>query len=467
MGNDAISIASALIETGNVDTIYRDVYVGRARTLLNPVVSVDAFHGMEQRRAALASLPLAVARAMEKADWPQVKELSLRTDALKQEMSRENAFFETARGVYAVTDVKLDPFCQSLQRFSRVSPKDLPALRTRIIEQLTMLEQSDVQWKDFYAGRRAAFETRAPIGSGQSSGETSRGDSLEENRVAAAQALKAGDMKRLGQLAELLVAGSPRAKEAAPGPTAVARSTPEPASRDLVVSWPSDTVTRARQLGLAPRHLEPKGELAALRQYAWNPLSDESHRITITDVSLPPGSPAGLRDRLEVLMIHPFANSGGARHLPSLVAEDVLVEDFPDPAEGEKPPASPLLTMLKLDRRRGLSRAVIEGALLEHGSQVLEKELGLDPRVFRLVCIPSDVHFRLGEAEGWGRKPFWTHFDGYLIRHEDGQLRLQALAGGDVRYGGLYDILGVGRDDDSESLLARFAVVHRERMVAW
>jgi hypothetical protein len=36
-----------------------------------------------------------------------------------------------------------------------------------------------------------------------------------------------------------------------------------------------------------------------------------------------------------------------------------------------------------------------------------------------------------------------------------------------VRYGGLYDLLGVGRDDDSDRLVARFAVVHRERMVAW
>jgi hypothetical protein len=166
-------------------------------------------------------------------------------------------------------------------------------------------------------------------------------------------------------------------------------------------------------------------------------------------------------------MIHPYANSGGARHLPPLVAEDVLVEDFPDPENGEQPPASPLLTALELPRRRGLSRAAIEAALLQHGLQVLDKELGLNPRVFRLVCIPSDVHFRLGEAEGWGRKPFWTHFDGYLIRFEDGQLRFQALAGGDARYGGLYDILGVGRDNDSDGLLARFAVVHRERMVAW
>ena len=122
-----------------VDTMYRDVYLGRARALLSPVVSLEAFHGMEQRRSELASLPLAVARALERADWPQVRELSLRADAVKQEISREGAVFETARGVYAATDVKLDPFSQSLQRFSRVSAKDLPALRARVVEQLSTL----------------------------------------------------------------------------------------------------------------------------------------------------------------------------------------------------------------------------------------------------------------------------------------------------------------------------------------
>ena len=66
-----------------------------------------------------------------------------------------------------------------------------------------------------------------------------------------------------------------------------------------------------------------------------------------------------------------------------------------------------------------------------------------------------------------GRRPFWTRFDGYLIRTDEGRLRLLALAGGDVRFGGLYDLLGVGREYDSDRLVARFAVVHRERMVAW
>jgi hypothetical protein len=122
---------------------------------------------------------------------------------------------------------------------------------------------------------------------------------------------------------------------------------------------------------------------------------------------------------------------------------------------------------LRLPGRRGLPRIAIEQALLMHGARFLEKELGLDPRVFRLVCIPPDVYVRLGEAEGWGRQPFWTHFDGYLIRTVMGQVRLQALAGGDVRYGGLYDVLAVSREYDSDRLLARFAVVQRARMVAW
>jgi hypothetical protein len=45
--------------------------------------------------------------------------------------------------------------------------------------------------------------------------------------------------------------------------------------------------------------------------------------------------------------------------------------------------------------------------------------------------------------------------------------RLGALAGGDVRFGGLYDLLSVSRDYDSDRLMARFAVVRRERMEAW
>jgi hypothetical protein len=165
-----------------------------------------------------------------------------------------------------------------------------------------------------------------------------------------------------------------------------------------------------------------------------------------------------------MFVIHPLVNSGGARYLPSLVAEDVLVEDFPDPADGQTPAASELVKSLQLPGRRGLPRIAIEQALLTHGARILEKELGLDPRVFRLVCIPHDVHIRLGEQERWGRQPVWTHFDGYIVMANG---RLRALAGGDVRYGGLYELVGIGQDYDSDRVIARFAVVRRQRMVAW
>ena len=467
MDTDPIAVVSTLIEAGSIDTVYRDLYLGRAQTLLSPLISLEDFHRLEQQQAALAELPLAVARALEKGDWPLVKELSQRADAVKQVVTSEAKRLATARGVYAVTDVQLDPFCHSLQKFTRVSARDLPALRSRIAEELTALEQSDVPWRDFYAGRRAAFQTRAPIDWEAAPTGGVASTSPDSVREAAAQALQAGDMKRLAQLADLMPTGTPGASESRHGAPTATIQTPQQASQDLVASWSSDTLTHARQLGLGARHLETRGDLASLRQYAWSPFSDESRLTNIKQVTLPSGSPDGLRDRVEVLMIHPLANSGGARHLPMFVAEDVLVEDFPDPKDGEQPPSSPLLATLELSRRRGLTREAIERALLTHGTRVLEKELGLDPRVFRLVCIPSDVHFRLGEKEGWGRQLCWIYFDGYLIRTVDGRVRFQALVGGDVRYGGLYDLAGVGRDYDSDRLVARFAVVHRERMVAW
>lgn len=44
--------------------------------------------------------------------------------------------------------------------------------------------------------------------------------------------------------------------------------------------------------------------------------------------------------------------------------------------------------------------------------------------------------------------------------------KLQAQAGGDVRFGGLYDLVGISREYDSDRIIARFAVVQRRRMEA-
>ena len=113
--------------------------------------------------------------------------------------------------------------------------------------------------------------------------------------------------------------------------------------------------------------------------------------------------------------------------------------------------------------RRGLARADIERALLLHGPELLEKRLGLDPREFRLVCIPPDLYLRVGRERGWGKRPEWTHFDGYRVLQGG---RLLALVGGNGRYGGLVDLCGISPTDQRDNVLARFAVIRRARLGA-
>ena len=50
MANVESSPITALVEAGNIDTVYRDVYLNRARTLLAPVLSLQEFHCLEQQR---------------------------------------------------------------------------------------------------------------------------------------------------------------------------------------------------------------------------------------------------------------------------------------------------------------------------------------------------------------------------------------------------------------------------------
>jgi hypothetical protein len=467
MDNAVSSLMTALIDAGNIDTVYRDVYLDRARTQLAPLLPVEEFHRLEQQRATLAELPTTIARALEKANWSLVKELSERAQALKHAIDDKGALLQIARSVYDVRDVRLDPFSPGLEPFTRVAKRELATLRARMLELLGTLERADVGWNDFYGARRRAFQAQPQTASELKidAATSSATDALE----AARQALKAGDMKRLAALADVLTAVATPGRSPLPHAANVALipAEGEPGEELQPVAHSSETLARARHLGLAPRHLEPWIELASLRRYAWTPLSHEWGNSPAAEIPLPSGSPEDLQEGLAVFTIHPLVNSGGARYLPSLVAEDVLVEDFPDPAEGQTPGASDLVKSLGLPGRRGLPRIAIEQALLMHGARILEKELGLDPRVFRLVCIPPDVYVRLAEVEGWGRQPFWTHFDGYLVRTIAGQVRLQALAGGDVRYGGLYDLLGVGRDYSPDRLLTRLAVVQRARMVAW
>jgi hypothetical protein len=47
-----------------------------------------------------------------------------------------------------------------------------------------------------------------------------------------------------------------------------------------------------------------------------------------------------------------------------------------------------------------------------------------------------------------------------------GANRLRALAGGDGRFGGVYDLVSISPSDSRDGVYARFAVVRRARMTS-
>jgi hypothetical protein len=250
------------------------------------------------------------------------------------------------------------------------------------------------------------------------------------------------------------------------GPDPVARSIVQ--GHDLSFTFSEKTLSPARRFELVPVQAESSREFgdylrcccAAQAKIPDRPLTEGGRCIEGCTCGhpCPPSMSEPLKETLDLLMLHPFIDSAGMRYLPRFAPEQVLVEDFLE--EEKYASASELLTALGLPRRTALSRMEIDHVLLQHGAQIVKSELDLDPQEFRLACIPFDLYSRLAETRGWGRQKSWTHFDGFQIWKGR---KLRALVGGDVRFGGKYDLCSISRADERDGVVARFAVIRRER----
>jgi hypothetical protein len=331
---------------------------------------------------------------------------------------------------------------------------------------LERLQTADPDWQGFYAARKIAMATIRTYSSKASEEAEVTGSLLEHK---AFEALNSGDFANLEKMAALMEKEESGGAERATGSTW--RFTGK--AQELTFQFSKEILERAQDKGLSPNRMEAgsqflnlsSDDLASLYQHLWQPaFTDEISRQGADwrkkEIPLPVDAPAAFRNFVELFTLYPFVNSGGARYVPVLAEEDVLVEDFDEPDPGTETPASALLSALGFEDRRGLSRISIEKALNERGNSIV-RDIGLDPRVFRLICIPPDVYGRVGHQRGWGQKQLWTHFDGYMVT-KNGKLR--ALAGGDVRFGGLFDLVGISRDYDSDKIIARFALVQRCRL---
>ena len=457
---------SRLTSLGELDTLYRDIYMQRARELMAGILSGAAYENIKKDIASLEQVERQLKAAIERGNWERTAALTERVRALRASTDKKSAI-ELGESVYdKLSEIPVDPFSRGFHAFYGSSEKLLNDWREHAINSLSVLEDSDSAKKDFYARRRADFQglkIEVQVEEQQKKEEVNP----LELRQQALNALDSGDLSQLDNLIKTLSQQSEVKQEKAENSVQLGETTD--LGEDLNYSFSAETLSAAEQLGLSLTRTRSRRDFAYLLAYNWQPsfLKSESKKWAKEQLThLMPASDGNdkVREAMEMYLLNPFITSGGTRYHVCLVEEDLLIEDFPEPEPKAHMPRTELLRELRLDSRWGLSRKLIENALLEHGPRILKEKLGLDPVAFRLVAIPPDIYTHFGKERGWGQKEMWTHFDGYWVR-EGGNL--QALAGGDVRFGGSHDVIGFHPSYHSDKLLARFAVVQRKRMMTW
>lgn len=458
----ALKVVTRLIEAAKTDTLYRDVYLAHAKEMYFPLLSHREYLRLTRDKSAIEDLLRQSHAAVEREDWSGIRDLTGRIRTLRQSMDGKKSLLELGREVYEPTVVLINPFSPGLHEIPSASGSRLQEACKRILDVLSGLGDEDSSWRGFYDIRRAHFRTISDSVESEPWGD---GADPRLIRLEALQASVNGNLDLLDTLArkmlDLKVNVAPR--------TSSAKTDPDDKS-DLGAPFPAEAIVNARRWGLVSARVSPTPVVEnLLRRFAEQgrspdaPSSREGGRRlgNVPAVGAEPPDLRPLMESLDYIVTAPLITSGGARYRPALVEEEVLVEDFPE--NGADPPGSELLFSLGIPRRKAVSRMEVDQALLRFGLLFLRDRLGLDPREFRLVCIPPDIYARLGVNRQWGRQAgLWTHFDGYHVLR-GGVLR--ALVGGDARFGGVFDLCSIGSRDAREGVILRFAVVRRRRLI--
>jgi hypothetical protein len=386
---------------------------------------------------------------------------------VRQRVAKMGKLANIGKEVYDAETIVFEPFSPG-KHLGPNAQSSQAGQRAQAMDALGSLIKLDAEASAFYEKRRSYFsglEVKSAVAK-----KGAQRDRAQAERLAM-EAAERGDTAALQRLAKELRDWKDSEAAVTTGSAPVTSGRYE-SPIDLSAPFSPKVVERARELGLVEARTTPWAEFTKVREVIYthvdqpvpsNPDMEREgvlHARTMAQNELPAELDTEESRVLAGQFIQQiFLNSGGARYLPTLTAETVLVEDF---AENESVADAPskLLGALGLAKRSGLSRLEIESALMRAGAEILENSLGLDPVEFRLVCIPYDLYARFGRERGLGKWHHWTHFDGYQVMAGN---RLRALAGGDGRFGGLYDLVSISPSDAREGVYARFAVIRRAR----
>lgn len=264
---DPTGLAHLLTTAAAGDTLMRDLYLARARSVLEPICSETRYRAALGDRATVDRLLGQSRAAVGRQDWKQVEELAGRAAQLRRGLEGEHAGLAAAEEVYDARPVALDPFSRGLARFAAT---DAGSIRSETIGALERLARDDQEQRDFYLARKQAVAALAPVASEAQADPKAEGKSAERRALAA---VERGDVAELARLAQTMrEAAGRKATETAAAPGAAGRFE---APAVLSQPYPEACLAPARDLGL--EHIEFReqspesaGKIRAfIEQYAW------------------------------------------------------------------------------------------------------------------------------------------------------------------------------------------------------
>ncbi len=456
---DRRRVVGALVRLSQYDWLYADVYLDRAGKLLPELCTQTQYEQSLDALGRLSNLTDKLQSAADRGDLRAVQELAEEGLQARKSRSDDPEVLTMAESVYGPRCIDVEPGALALTGVVAQSRQQTARDRDRLLEELRVLQVYDAELGTLYRDRSLYFEHLAIANDDEST--TVIDTSVHRDELF--DAIERGDFARVQRLANP-PSGPSQEQRGRVRPT----SPVTPTVGHLALPFPERARQACNLFGMAPEVLD---ELAGANTFLSCACADratfppaplsETHKKAAGCTcghACPPDIDGAFHDNLELLMVHPFVTSVGTRYLPWFGREAVLVETFPENVSNAP---SELLFALGLPERNGLSRKQIEDALRRNGPKVCEL-LGLDSVEFTVACIPFDVYARLAPRHSWGSRELWTHFDGYQLLSGP---RLSALVGGDVRFGGPYDLCSVTRDYDPERLIVRFAVLRRQRFL--
>src|SRR5215510_6447508 len=126
---NTMTTVARLVEISALDTLYKDLYLQRARSLLSTVFSRGSYDALKQSTAQIPWVEQQLRAGVERSEWKRVSQLTERLRELRNSVAVGSQSSSLAETVYErASDVSIDLFASGLNVFVGA---DSETLRTR------------------------------------------------------------------------------------------------------------------------------------------------------------------------------------------------------------------------------------------------------------------------------------------------------------------------------------------------